>query len=63
MEHYCPAMPNRKREVISPQHVKIGDRIIEKNDEVIGDQNLADARKYPCFNCDRLKPASKGARF
>ena len=63
-------MPNRKREVISQQYEEIGDGIIKKDggtikkdDEVIGDQHLADEWKCPCFKCDRLKPAHKGARF
>ena len=63
-------MPNRKKEVISQQYEEIGDGIIKKDggtikkdDEVIGDQHLADEWKCPCFKCDRLKPVCKGAMF
>ena len=66
LKHYHLAMPNRKREVISPKQSEIGDGIIKKDggiikkdDEIIGDHHLAHSMNHPCFKCDRLNHHAK----
>lgn len=61
MEFYKPIL-YKKKEVLGQQHQ--GDDGTKLEIDASGEQHLADenAKKYPCFKCERLKPTHKGPK-
>ena len=69
MEFHKPIKVSKKVEVTGSQHGQSGsskpdeDSKNKSNGDVVsGSQNLQDAKKYPCFRCERFRPECTGAK-